>query len=343
MKGPIMAITIVGDPLPNIPWQDKPKGHVGVLWRDSRNPIIGWNPSPSIARVFNSACVPWEGGFIGVFRADHRDVYPHLHVGRSTDGLTWEFEDAEIDFRDEDGKQYISQYSYDPRVVKIDDTYYVTWCTDFGGPALGLARTTDFTTFTRMENICTPYNRNGVLFPRKLDGDYVLLTRPSDAGHTAFGNIFLSRSTDLIHWGRHRLVMTSGPVWWEGTKVGAGAPPIETSEGWLLFYHGVQTTCNGYVYSFGAVLLDLEQPEKVLHRTRNYLITPEKDYETTGMVPNVAFPCAALHDPKTGRLALYYGAADTYVAVAYGLIPEIVEHIKADSELIPGDAESWRG
>jgi beta-1,4-mannooligosaccharide/beta-1,4-mannosyl-N-acetylglucosamine phosphorylase len=338
-----MALEIQGQPLPNMPWQDKPSGHVGVLWRDSRNPIVRWNPTPSTARIFNSACVPWTDGFIGVFRADHRDIYPHLHVGRSTDGIDWEFDDNEIDLRDEDDKPWISRYSYDPRVVKIDDTYYVTWCTDFGGPALGLARTTDFKKFTRMENICTPYNRNGVLFPRKVDGDYLLLTRPSDAGHTAFGDIFLSRSKDLIHWGRHRRVMTSGPVWWEATKIGAGAPPIETSEGWLLFYHGVQNTCNGYVYSFGAVLLDLEQPEKVLYRTRNYLHTPEKDYETNGFVPNVTFPCAALHDPATGRIAVYYGSADTYIAVAYGHIPELIEHIKKDSDLVPGDAESWRG
>lgn len=338
-----MPLTIEGRPLPGMPWQDRPAGHQGVLWRDSRNPIVGWNPTPRTARIFNSACVPWGEGFIGVFRADHKDMMPRLHVGRSDDAIHWDFEDEEIRFVDEDGNRFEPHYAYDPRVVEIEGVYYVTWCTDFGGPALGLARTTDFQTFTRMENICTPYNRNGVLFPRRLGDDYVLLTRPSDAGHTAFGDIFLSRSPDLVHWGRHRRVMTSGSLWWEATKIGAGAPPIETSEGWLLFYHGVQNTCNGYVYSFGAALLDLEMPDIVRYRTTTYLHTPEEAYETTGFVPNVTFPCAALHDPETGRIALYYGAADTYTAVAYGYIPEIVEHIKRDSALKPGHDPMFRG
>ena len=338
-----MALNIIGDPMPNMPWQEKPAGHPGVLWRDDRNPIIRWDPTPSTARIFNSAVVPWGDAFIGVFRADHKDIFPHLHVGRSKNAIDWEFEDDDIKFVDEDGKPFQPRYAYDPRVVKIEDTYYVTWCTDFGGPALGLARTTDFETFIRMENICTPYNRNGVLFPRKIDGDYVLLTRPSDAGHTAFGDIFLSRSKDLVHWGRHRRVMSSGPVWWEATKIGAGAPPIETSEGWLLFYHGVQNTCNGYVYSFGAVILDLVNPDRVLYRTHSYLHTPQRDYETNGFVPNVTFPCSTLHDPESGRLAVYYGSADTYTAVVYGYIQEIIEQIKADSELVPGDGEEFRG
>lgn len=338
-----MALNIIGDALPHMPWQDRPAGNEDVLWRDTRNPVIGWNPTPKTARIFNSAPVPWGDEFIGVFRADHKDMFPHLHVGRSKDAVTWEFEDEEIHMLDEDGNPYDSRYSYDPRVVQIDGVYYVTWCTDFGGPALGLARTTDFKTFTRMENICTPYNRNGVLFPRKINGDYILLTRPSDAGHTGFGDIFMSRSKDLVHWGRHRRVMTAGPVWWEATKIGAGAPPIETSEGWLLFYHGVQNTCNGFVYSFGAVLLDPENPDRVLSRTRNYLHTPQESYETNGFVPNVTFPCAALYDPGTGRIAVYYGAADTYTCIAYGYIQDIVEHIKSDSELIPGDGEEFRG
>ena len=338
-----MSLTIEGQALPNMPWQDKPAGHKELLWRDTRNPIVGWNPTPSTARIFNSACVPWGDEFIGVFRADHRDIMPRLHVGTSKDGIEWDFDDAEIEFVDEDGEPFRPHYAYDPRVVKIGDTYYVTWCTDFGGPALGLARTTDFKTFVRMENICTPYNRNGVLFPRKIDGDYVLLTRPSDAGHTAFGDIFLSRSKDLVHWGRHRRVMTSGSVWWEATKIGAGAPPIETSEGWLMFYHGVQNTANGFVYSFGAVLLDLENPDIVLYRTNSYIHTPMEDYEMNGFVPNVTFPCAALHDPETDRIAIYYGSADTYTAVVYGKISEIVEHIKKDSLIGPGDDPVFRG
>ena len=159
-----------------------------------------------------------------------------------------------------------------------------------------------------------------------------MLSRPSDAGHTPFGDIFYSQSPDMIHWGRHRWVMGPKSWTWESTKIGAGPIPIETSEGWLLFYHGVLTSCNGYVYSFGAALLDLDQPWKVIHRGGPYLLSPQTDYECVGDVPNVAFPCAALYDPPTGRLAIYYGAADTVTALAFARIDEVLDYLKTTSE-----------
>ena len=130
-----------------------------------------------------------------------------------------------------------------------------------------------------------------------------------------------------------------GSGWWQSLKIGAGPIPIETDRGWLLFYHGVINTCNGYVYSMGAALLDLEKPSKVLYRTRDYLLTPERPFETNGFVPNVAFPCAALHDADTGRIAIYYGAADTYTCVAYTQIDLLIEYLQANSELVNGDSD----
>jgi len=121
--------------------------------------------------------------------------------------------------------------------------------------------------------------------------------------------------------------------WWQSVKIGAGPIPIETSAGWLLFYHGVSGTANGLVYSIGAALLDLEDPSKVLHRTRSYLLTPEADYETTGFVPNVCFPCASLCDGATGRIAIYYGAADTYTAMAHCQVDEVIAWMKANNEV----------
>ena len=114
-------------------------------------------------------------------------------------------------------------------------------------------------------------------------------------------------------------------------KIGAGPVPIETSEGWLLIYHGVLRSCNGYVYAFGSALLDLEEPWKVIARSGQYLISPREIYELTGDVPNVTFPCAALHDPATGRIAVYYGCADTVTGLAFGYIPEIVNFTKKTS------------
>lgn len=336
--------TIKTEHTPNLPWEERPAGCHETLWRYSGNPIIGWNPTPSTARVFNSALVPYNGEFMGVFRADHKGIEMRIHLARSKDAIHWDIEDEPIKWVDEDGQPYQPGYGYDPRLLKMDDIWYIMWCTSFcGQPTIGLGKTTDFKTFVRLENAYLPFNRNGVLFPRKINGKYMMLSRPSDNGHTPFGDIFLSESPDLTYWGRHRKVMRAGgPAGWQGMKIGAGPIPIETSEGWLMIYHGVCNTCNGYVYSFGAALLDLEEPSKVLYRTRPYLITPEKEYETVGFVQNVAFPCAALTDVEMGRIAIYYGAADTYVAVAFGYIDEIIDFTKNNSFLVDGDADIGR-
>jgi beta-1,4-mannooligosaccharide/beta-1,4-mannosyl-N-acetylglucosamine phosphorylase len=195
-----------------------------------------------------------------------------------------------------------------------------------------MAWTNDFVTFHQMENSLLPFNRNGVLFPRKIGGSYVMLSRPSDNGHTPFGDIFLSHSPDLVHWGRHRHVMSRAGGW-QSTKIGAGPVPIETREGWLLFYHGVLTSCNGFVYSFGAALLDLEQPWKVIHRTEPYLLAPQELYECVGDVPNVAFPCAALADAPTGRIAIYYGCADTVTGLCFCQVDEVLAFLRQHSRV----------
>ncbi len=326
--------TIVGTAVPNLPWEDRPAGCHDVVWRYSRNPIIGWNPVGRVARIFNSAAIAQDGAFVGVFRADHRNGRADLHFGRSADGIHWKIDEDLIPWQDEAGRPKPNSYGYDPRLLKIEDTYYITWCDDFPGASIGLGRTKDFRTFVKMENPLMPFNRNGVLFPRRINGFYALLSRPSDSGHTPFGDIILSHSPDLTYWGRHRLVMSrGGQGWWQNVKIGAGPVPIETTEGWLLFYHGVSTTCNGFVYSWGAALLDLEDPSRVLYRTRDYLITPEKEYETAGFVPNVAFPCAAIADAPTGRIVVYYGAADTYTALAFCQVDELIAYIKANSEV----------
>jgi len=326
--------TIVGPPLPNLPWEKRPRGSSEVVWRYSKNPILGWNPIPCAARIFNSAVVPVQGGFAGVFRADYRNGRPQLHAGKSSDGLRWKIEPDRIAWMDPEGKPAPTSYAYDPRVVLLDDRHYVTWCDDFPGPSIGLGVTDDFRRFVRLVNPLLPFNRNGVLFPRKVGGDYLLLSRPSDSGHTPFGDIVLSRSPDLTYWGKHRLVMRrGGEGWWQGVKIGAGPVPIETREGWLLFYHGVSGPCNGFVYSMGAALLDLEDPSRVLYRTRDYLLTPEKDYEAVGFVGNVVFPCATLHDAASGRIAIYYGAADTCTALAFTQVDELLAHLKESSDV----------
>lgn len=326
--------------LSNIPWQNRGyDSHDAPVWRYDNNPVIGRNPIKGVARIFNSAVAPYEGGFVAVLRGEQVDGVPHIYLGKSTDGIRWEIEAEKIPFKDENGDPFMPGYAYDPRLVKVEDTFYIMWCTDFFGASIGMAKTKDFKTFTRMENPFIPFNRNAVLFPRKIGGMYKLLSRPSDSGHTPFGDIFLSESPDMVYWGRHRHVMGRGSAWWESVKIGGGAAPIETTEGWLMFYHGVAGTCNGFVYSIGGAILDIDEPSRVKYRCRNFLLTPEEPYEERGFVPNVVFPCATLQDETTGRIAIYYGAADTYVGLAFTTVSEIVGYIKEHSALSKEDTE----
>lgn len=320
----------VGPDLPNIPWEDRPQGSGDVIWRYSQNPIITREAVPETNSIFNSAVVPFEGRFAGVFRCDNTARDMQIHAGFSDDGVHWQIEPHRIQFVCDDEEIGRFVYGYDPRVCWLEDRYYVTWCNGYYGPTIGVGYTFDFRTFYQLENAFLPYNRNGVLFPRRINGKYALLSRPSDRGHTPFGDIFYSESPDMIHWGCHRHVMspTDG---WQSTKVGAGPTPIETDEGWLLIYHGVLTSCNGFVYSFGAALLDLERPWRVIYRTRPYLLSPREYYECVGDVPNVVFPCAALYDPPTGRMAIDYGGADTVTCLAFAYLHEVLDFLKENS------------
>ncbi|MDE6176106.1 MAG: glycoside hydrolase family 130 protein [Paramuribaculum sp.] len=330
-------LKIEGAALPEIPWQDRPAGSNEVVWRYSANPIIPRNLLSTSNSIFNSAVVPFVKGdyrFAGVFRCDDTNRRMRLHVGFSKDGINWDINEEDVRFEGADPEIGQWEYGYDPRVTRIGDHFYVTWCNGYHGPTIGIAWTDDFQTFHQLENAFLPYNRNGVLFPRKINGRFAMLSRPSDTGHTAFGDIFYSESPDLEFWGHHRHVMAPAAFEqsaWQCMKIGAGPVPIETSEGWLLLYHGVLRSCNGYVYAFGSALLDIDEPWKVIARSGPYLISPREIYELTGDVPNVTFPCATLHDPETGRLAIYYGCADTVTGLAFGKIDEIVAWTKANS------------
>ena len=325
-------MTLAGDSLPNIPWESKPSGHPHPVWRLSTNPVIGRSPFPECNSVFNSAVVPFQGKFAGVFRCDSTARETQLHAGFSDDGVTWEINPKRIEFIGNDPEIAHWDYGYDPRVVWIEDRFYVTWCNGYHGPTIGMAWTRDFQSFHQLENAFLPFNRNGVLFPRKINGHYLMLSRPSDNGHTAFGDIFVSSSPDLIHWGRHRHVMSASNGW-QHLKIGAGPIPIETREGWLMFYHGVLLSCNGYVYSWGVALLDRDQPWKVIRRSQPYLLNPRETYECVGDVPNVTFPTAGLCDAPTGRIAIYYGCADTVTGLAFCQVDELLAWLHRNSHV----------
>jgi len=323
---------ILGQPsLPNIPWQDRPAGSSDVCWRYSNNPVIPRDAIPNSNSIFNSAVIPFKGEFAGVFRVDNNVREMKLHRGFSADAINWEIEHKPLQFQCDDQEIGNFVYGYDPRVVVIDGRYFVQWCNWYHGPTIGLAWSDDFETFHQLENAFLPFNRNGVLFPRKIKDNYALLSRPSDSGHTPFGDIYYSESPDLTYWGKHRHVMSPMDNSWQYRKIGGGPTPIETEEGWLLIYHGVLESCNGFVYSAGVALLDLDEPWKVIGRAKPYILNPREYYECVGDVQNVVFPCAALCDADTGRLAIYYGAADTVVALAFTFVDDLIDLIKTNS------------
>ena len=316
----------------NFPWEERPEGCTDVMWRYTLNPIIDRYQTAISNSIFNSAVVPFGDGFAGVFRCDDKAVRMNIFAGFSPDGIHWEIADTPIEFKPGNTDMIDSDYKYDPRVTWIEDRYWITWCNGYNGPTIGIGYTFDFKTFYQCENAFLSFNRNGVLLPRKFDGRFAMLSRPSDNGHTPFGDIFISYSPDMKYWGEHRCVMKVTPFEesaWQCLKIGAGSVPFLTGEGWLMFYHGVIRTCNGYRYAMGAALLDRDNPGKVLYRTRDYILGPAAPYELAGDVPNVVFPCAALNDGK--RVAVYYGAADTCVCMAFGYIDEIINFIKTHS------------
>ncbi len=190
-------LKIIGEPLPDMPWEDRPADCKDVIWRYSNNPVIPRDIIPTSNSVFNSAVVPFKGGYAGVFRCDDTNRRMRLHVGFSADAIHWNISETKLEFECEDEEIGKFVYAYDPRVCFIEDRYYITWCNGYHGPTIGVAYTFDFETFHQLENAYLPFNRNGVMFPRKINGNFAMLNRPSDNGHTPFGDIFYS---EVMQW-----------------------------------------------------------------------------------------------------------------------------------------------
>jgi len=167
--------TILHGSLPNIPWEDRPRGCDEVVWRYSRNPVIPRDLIPCSNSIFNSAVVPFENGFAGVFRVDNKCRNMQLHCGRSKDGIDFEIDVEPLRFVCSEPEIAEFVEGYDPRVCWLEDRYYLTWCNSYHGPTIGVAYTNDFRKFYQIENAFLPFNRNGVLFPRKINGKYAML------------------------------------------------------------------------------------------------------------------------------------------------------------------------
>lgn len=251
----------------------------------------------------------------------------HLRVVQSADGAT------ATDFN---GASFLPEGPLeefgveDPRITPLDGRFYMTYVVvSRRGVATALASTEDFRKFARHGVIFGPENKDVVLFPERIGGDYVALHRPS--GHAGFSRpeMWLARSPDLVHWGRHEHLLSLGASW-EGGRNGAGPPPVRVPQGWLTIYHASSRPSRSGevgVYSAGAMLLDLEDPSRILRRSNRPLLAPATAFEREGFVPNVFFPTGIVVEGDS--LLVYYGAADAYSAVVRMGLDEVMEQLGA--------------
>jgi predicted GH43/DUF377 family glycosyl hydrolase len=213
----------------------------------------------------------------------------------------------------------------DPRITPLDGRYYITYvAVSRHGVATALASTADFRTFMRHGVIFGPENKDVVLFPEKIDGQYVALHRPSGSAGFARPEIWLARSPDLLHWGQHQHLLSTGATWDNG-RIGAGPPPLRIAQGWLVIYHASslpQRAGEVGVYSAGAMLLAHDDPTRILCRGALPLFTPQANFEREGFVPNVVFPTGIVADGSS--LLVYYGASDTHSAVVRLSLDEVL-------------------
>jgi predicted GH43/DUF377 family glycosyl hydrolase len=298
-----------------------------IVKRYAGNPIVTPDMIPGANAVFNSSVARVGNRYVGVFRVEKREGFQSLRVAWSEDGINgWNFEPNEILVPTEEPFKTYEEARYDPRITRIDadDAWYICHASENRfGCQISVARTRDFKSYEKIAVAAEPTNRNMVLFPEKINGLYCRMDRPFEYGGR--GNMWISYSPDLVFWGKSECIMQSRVFAWDQGKIGPGAPPVKTREGWLVLYHGVTPRVNAQIYKAGVALLDLNDPRKVIARSREYILAPSELYERVGDVPNVIFPTAAIPYPEKDELRIYYGGADTVFCMATAKISELID------------------
>jgi len=299
--------------------------------RNSKNPIITSKDLPYPAyTIFNPGATMFENNTLLLTRVEDRQGFSHLTKAVSKDGVSnWIF--------DKRPTIPVEPDLYPGEKWGIEDPR-ITWMTDISkwaiiytsisrtGPQVSLALTNDFTHIEKHGHIMPPDDKNAALFPRKINGEYILIHRPLSIGHKA--HIWISHSTDLKRWGNHKIIMNSrNGGWWDANKIGLSAQPLETCDGWLILYHGVKITAAGSIYRLGLALLDLEDPSKVLKRSNEWVFGPKEPYEKVGDVDNVVSSCGWILDKPTGIVRMYYGGADSCICLATANLSELLQYM----------------
>lgn len=305
-----------------------PQKKCDLFKRYTGNPILtpqNW-PYPANA-VINPGAVRLANETVLLVRVEDMHRVSHLTVARSADGFTNWLIDSEPTLQN-DAYNYEEENGLaDPRIIYAEEQrqYFVTYVGySKDGCVICLAITKTFRAYARLGSVLPPGNRDACFFPRRLQGGFCIIYQSNVNGES---NIYMSSSPDFKHWGDKRRLVRIRPGYWDCHKVGLACPPIEIKEGWMLFYYGVQYTDKGAIYRVGMVLLDLDQPYRVLRRSDDWILEPSVPYEQVGDIGGVVFPTGVTFDKEENYLNLYYGAANCTVSVATAQFSSVVEYI----------------
>jgi predicted GH43/DUF377 family glycosyl hydrolase len=307
-----------------------------LFTRHPANPIltaVEW-PYPANS-VFNpGATLLKDGTTLLLCRVEDFRGHSHLCAARSKNGIDqWEVDPQPTLLPDIENFPEELWGIEDPRITflpELDQWAVLYTSYSYGGPGVSLALTQDFRVFQRLGVVMPPEDKDAALLPRRIQGRWALIHRP--VGETG-AHIWISYSQDLKHWGDHQLILEARKgAWWDANKIGLSPPLVETPEGWLMIYHGVRTSCAGCLYRVGLAIFDLERPDLCLLRGDSWVFGPEEPYERIGDVGYVVFPCGITVGPDGDTLNVYYGAADTSIALARASLKEMVNWLKENGQ-----------
>lgn len=316
--------------------------------RHPKSPLLTREDIPDIypqlvdaTSVFNPGAIKFGDKYLLMLRVQSRSRETFMVMAESDNGIDFKVENKIVNFKGIEKVKEKIYHIYDARISRIDGTYYIMFAMDMdGGCQLGLGKTNDFKNFEFLGITSNEDIRNGVLFPEKVNGSYLRMDRPNksrhDNGTTSGSTIWLSKSADLLNWEPVAPLIDGRFHYWD-EFIGSGPAPVKTRKGWLHIYHGVAGHFgSSNIYQAGVMLLDLNDPTKVLSRSWCNILEPRELYELVGQVPNVVFPSGMIvmeYDEEgfakaDSEVYVYYGAADTCVGLAITTINELIENTK---------------
>lgn len=297
-----------------------------IIARYGKNPILTKKDVPyTVATVHNAGVVKYNDEYIMLFRSHLNNGRSIIGLAKSKDGYNFEVEPKPFLTPSTDSAfgEYEEYGVEDVRISKMDNDFLLTYSAySRHGVRIGLAKTRDFKSVERISLITQADLRNVVIFPEKINEQYVRLDRPHS--EISKWSIWISYSPDLIHWGNSKVIIKPETYHWDEMKIGPGATPIKTARGWLNIYHGVFETMSGVVYRLGVALHDLKDPSKILGVADEWILQPEDPWEIKGYVPNVVFTCGAVPE-EDGSVKIYWGGADSVMCVGTAYIDDLVD------------------